>query len=184
MPFYDWWGLGEEQQREYMRRKLEAAGLRVDAADQQRAEQREEQEEGRSPLAAAAAPPAVAAPAAGHAAAQLAQADGVHASSSSRGDPGSSSDQQPGAEGVSVAQRAQRLSMLQYRQGKLSRKGLLTRSSMQAAASGANAPPPAASSAATGAPDAGGGNSAAGSAGSFESSLAAEGEDSGETAAR
>ena len=117
VPYFEWRQVAAEQRQAYMRHKLEAAGLRLDAAaegvagrEQEQQQKDEEQQDGSDRLSAEAPPQQAALPAAG---------------SRSEQAEGGGSDSQLAA--AAVAERAQRLRMLQYRQGKLSGRGLVAR---------------------------------------------------------
>lgn len=131
VPFFDWWQLAPGQRQRYMRAKLSAAGLDPStfaqaapappvpapaAAAVVETEQQRQQEQPH------ASEPALQQPAiAGESAAAVQQGDGGGSAATPAG----------------LAQRAQRLSLLQHRQGKLSRQGLLTKTARSAlAASG------------------------------------------------
>ena len=128
VPFYEWYDLASAQRKRYMRRKLRQAGLQLpelrqqqEEGDSQPAEQHPQPQLEEEPLHLDAAPLPMAVSASPHEQQQQQQ----------DGEAGTS-----GAPAVSVVQRAQRLHMLQYRAGKLSRQGLLSRRSMQAASGG------------------------------------------------
>jgi hypothetical protein len=165
VPFYEWYDLAPSQRKRYMRRKLRQAGLQLPELRQQQqeegdgdslpAEQQPQPEEEE-----ALRPEAVPLPKAASHEQQQQQQDG---------DTGASD-----TPAVSAVQRAQRLHMLQYRAGKLSRQGLLSRRSMQAASGAGSSAAPGGSSSMQGgsAPDSG--NNAAGADSGHASSEAAD----------
>lgn len=134
VPFYEWWRLPPAQRGPYMRRKLQQAGLSLEGGRDRTAAGPAEVPDGQQRQAADGAaqqPPA-----------EPAAASQEH-QQQQPATAGQSSPEQEGAAGAAdmgpaagLSQRAQRLSMMQYKKGKLSKAGLLARGSLQAAAAG------------------------------------------------
>lgn len=170
VPFYDWWRLTPGQRGPYMRRKLQEAGLQLEAggsgqgaegseAQQQRQQQkgrrRQEQRQQGLPQHGRASgqrqPPASQShrqaeqgtsqplPQLAAAFAQQEQHPAAEAADAGAGSTGGV-EADEGSPPAGLAQRAQRLSMMQYKKGKLSKAGLLARGSLQAAAAGGKLP--------------------------------------------
>ena len=156
VPFYEWWHLSPDQQAPYMRRKLQEAGLHLPAGgelpgaagtQQQRRPEQAEQRQGQGQPVAVRQQRNVEEQPAGQVAPQPPVQPPVQQEQQQRAaaeqPAGSSARGQPeeDASAAGLTQRAQRLSMMQYRQGKLSKAGLLARGSMQAAAAGGKPAP-------------------------------------------
>lgn len=176
VPFYEWYELAPPQRQRYMRRKLQQAGLQLPGWPNQQLQQPQQLLQGEGVDLAADAQLLPLAPQQElHLEPEqhqpAAQQDLVSAAGQLPPPPQEqeavSSSEGATVPAVSATQRAQRLHLLQYRAGKLSRQGLLSRRSMQATAGSSGS--------------SGAGNTASSSSagGSESGSLAGEAEASG-----